>query len=140
MNRMMRRLSIVACAAALTVSCSKKADDPNTMPGVRVTALDLGRSVAADKTIADKTLEFRPADTIYVSVETTGTSPKTTLTARWTYQDGQVVKEQSETIAPTGVARSEFHIQKPDGWPAGAYAVTVSVDGTAAGRKDFAVK
>ena len=99
-----------------------------------------GRSLASGKAIADKTEEFRPADTIYLSVETDGTSPKTTLTAHWTYQDGQVVKEQSETIAPAGKASTEFHIEKPGGWPAGKYAVKVSLDGAAAGGKDFVVK
>ena len=39
---------------------------------VRVTELDLGRSLAADKGIADKTTDFRPTDTIYLSVETDG--------------------------------------------------------------------
>jgi hypothetical protein len=69
-----------------------------------------------------------------------GTSPQATLRARWAYQDGQVVKELLETIAPTGKARTEFHIVKPDGWPAGKYSVTVSLDGAAAGTKEFEVK
>ena len=68
------------------------------------------------------------------------TAPQTTLAARWTYQDGQVVKEQSEAIAPAGNAHTEFHIAKPDGWPAGKYTVAVSINGAAAGSKDFVVK
>ena len=142
MNSMMRILAAVACAAVLTTACSKPATDQAAPPvvGVRVTGMDLGRSLAADKAIADKTEAFRPADMIYLSVETDGTSPKTTVAAHWTFQDGQVVKEQSETIAPAGKARTEFHIEKPGGWPAGKYAVKVSLDGTAAGGKDFVVK
>lgn len=140
MNRMMRMLSVVACAAALTASCSKASDPVTTTSAMRVTAIDLGRSLAADKSVADKALEFRPSDTIYLSVQTDGASAKTTLQTRWTYQDGQVVKELSETIAPTGAAHTEFHIQKADGWPAGKYSVTVSLDGAAAGGKDFVVK
>lgn len=137
MTRMMWIVSAVVCATALTAACNK------TTPagaGVRVTGMNLGRSLAADKGIADKTSEFRPSDTIYLSVETDGTSPQATLRSRWTYQDGQVVKELSETIAPTGNARTEFHIVKPDGWPAGKYTVAVSLDGAAAGSRDFAVK
>ena len=140
MNRMTRLLAVVVCAAALTASCSKPATDSVAAPGVRVTGMDLGRSLAAGKAIADKTESFRPSDMIYLSVETDGASPKATLVTRWTYQDGQVVKEQSETIAPTGKARTEFHIEKPGGWPAGKYAVTVSLDGAASGSKDFVVK
>ena len=39
--------------------------------------------------------------------------------AHWTYQDGQVVNESTQTIAPTGDAKTEFHISKPEGWPPG---------------------
>lgn len=141
MKRMMRILTVVVCVAATTAGCKK--DEPGATPaatGVRVTEIDLGRSLAADKGIADKTSEFRPSDTIYASIETDGTSPQATLQTRWTYQDGQVVKELSETIAPTGKARTEFHIVKPDGWPAGKYTVAVLLNGAAAGTKEFEVK
>jgi hypothetical protein len=143
MKSMMRILPVVVCVAAMTAACNKAANDPGATPpaaSVRVTEIDLGRSLAADKRIADKTSEFRPSDTIYASVETDGTSPQATLVTRWTYQDGQVVKELSETIAPTGRTRTEFHIVKPDGWPAGKYTVAVLLNGAAAGSKDFEVK
>ena len=139
---MMRTLLVVVCLAAMTAGCKKAANESGATPGtaVRVTEIDLGRSLAADKGIADKTTDFRPSDTIYASVETDGTSPQATLVTRWTYQDGQIVKELSETIAPTGKARTEFHIVKPDGWPAGKYTVAVLLNGAAAGSKDFEVK
>ena len=140
MKRMMRMLSVVVCVTAMTAACNKATNEQGAAAAVRVTEIDLGRALAADKGIADKTSEFRPTDTIYVSVETDGTSPQATLLTRWTFQDGQVVKELSETIAPTRKARTEFHIVKPDGWPAGKYSVAVSLNGTAAGRKDFVVK
>ncbi len=140
MKRMMRMLSVVVCIAAMTAACNKAPNDQGAAAVVRVTAIDLGRSLGAGKVIADKTSDFRPSDTIYASVETDGTSSQATLLTRWTYQDGQVVKELSETIAPIGKAHTEFHIVKPDGWPAGKYAVAVSLNGTAAGSKDFSVK
>ena len=142
MKRTMRILAVVMCVAAMSAAC-KKADAPGSAPAagaVRVTEIDLGRSLAADKGIADKTTDFRPTDTIYVSIETDGTSSQATLATRWTFQDGQVVKEATENIAPTGKARTEFHIAKPDGWPVGKYAVAVSLNGAAAGSKDFEVK
>ena len=142
MNRMMRMLSVMVCLAAVT-ACSKAAAPgpaPAQNAAVRVSGIEVGRALGASKVIADKTSEFRPADTIYLSVETDGTAPRATLAARWTYQDGQVVKEQSETIAPAGNAHTEFHIAKPDGWPAGKYTVAVSLNGAAAGSKDFVVK
>ena len=139
MNRMMRMMSVMVCLAALT-ACSKAAPDQSAAAAVRVNGLEVGRTLGAGKAIADKTSEFRPADTIYLSVETDGTGPQTTLAARWTYQDGQVVKEQTEAIAPAGNAYTEFHISKPDGWPVGKYSVAVSLNGAAAGSRDFVVK
>jgi hypothetical protein len=113
---------------------------PAVQTGVRVTHIDVGRSIAADKTIGEKTDSFRPADTFYVSVKTDGSGPNATLTARWTYQDGQVVDESGQNIAPTGGATvTEFHLSKPDGWPAGGYKVEVLLNGASAGTREFKV-
>ena len=38
--------------------------------------------------------------------------------------------ESEQTIAPTGSAATEFHISKPDGWPAGKYKLEVLLNGT----------
>ena len=62
-----------------------------------------------------------------------------TLKARWTYQDGQVVNESSQTIAAAGDARTEFHISKPDGWPAGKYTLEVFLNGSSAATKEIVV-
>ena len=83
---------------------------------------------------------FGRRDTIYASVATEGAAPSKTLTAKWTFQDGQTVKEQAESIAPTGPAATEFHISKKGPWPVGKYKVEILVDGASAGSKDFEVK
>ena len=36
-------------------------------------------------------------------------------------------------------ATSEFHISKPDGWPAGDYQVEISINDKPAGTKKFTV-
>jgi hypothetical protein len=108
--------------------------------GITVTDIDVGRSVTADKTIADRSDAFQPADTFYVSVKTEGSGPSATLTARWTYEDGQVVDESRQTIAPAaGATFTEFHLSRTDGWPAGGYTVEVLLDGASAGTRDFKV-
>ena len=71
---------------------------------------------------------------------TSGAAPTATIRTRWTYQDGQVVDESEQVIAPTGDAATEFHIQKPDGWPTGKYKLEVFLNGTAVQTKDFEVK
>jgi hypothetical protein len=123
-------------AAFLGCSAPKKAAEA----AVKVTDIALGRSVTENKSIAEKTDSFRPSDTFYLSVKTDGSGPSATLTARWTYEDGQVVDESTQNIAPTGGATAtEFHVSKPDAWPSGGYKVEVLLNGTSAGTRDFKV-
>ena len=136
--------------ALLSAGACKKGEQPATQtsggaigPSVtvlRVADVNLGRSVSADKHIADQTDTFSPHDTIYASVHTTGTSQNASLAARWTYQDGQVVTESNENISPTGDAYTEFHIFKPSGWPAGKYTLHLLVNGQEVQTKDLTVK
>jgi hypothetical protein len=148
----MRRHSSVTLAAlafALTALCStaacKKAEEPvataaptvgipTAVPvaAVTVTDVSLGKSIGADKKVQTPTDAFAPKDTIFASVSTDGTAPAAVIHAKWTFQDGQTVKDDSRTVAVTGPAVTEFSIQKPDGWPKGTYKVEVSVDGGAA--------
>lgn len=136
----------LALAAVLSAACMRSSDNPGatgttgTGDAVRVFKIDLGRSLNADKTINDNAASFKPNDTVYASITTRGTAATATLKARWTYQDGQVVNESTQTIAPTGDARTEFHVSKPDGWPPGKYKVEVFVNESSAGTKDFDVE
>jgi hypothetical protein len=111
-----------------------------TPPAFAVQGIELGKSIDADKKVASPSTTFGRRDTIYASVATEGAAPSKTLTAKWTFQDGQTVKEQAESIAPTGPAATEFHISKKGPWPVGKYKVEVLVDGGSAGSKDFEVK
>jgi hypothetical protein len=105
-----------------------------------VKTIEVGKGLGADRHVTNQTTTFGPRDTIYVSVLTEGAAPSKTITARWTFQTGQVVKEGTETIAPSGPAATEFHIAKKTGWPAGKYKVEILVDGSSAGTKEFEVK
>jgi len=135
--------------AVIGTSCKKK--EPPTPPAeaaapapappaFAVQGIEMGKSIDADKKVTAPTTTFGRKDTIYASVATEGAAPSKTITAKWTFQDGQTVKEQSESIAPTGPAATEFHISKKGLWPAGKYKVEVSVDGAPAGSKDFEIK
>jgi len=136
----------LALAAVLSAACTKSSENPGatgtsgTSAGVRVSKIDMGRSLTADKTINDKTDLFKPNDTIYASIQTQGAASTATLKARWTYQDGQAVKESAQTIAPTGDARTEFHISKPDGWPTGKYTLEVFLNDSSAATKNFEIE
>ena len=109
-------------------------------PAFAVLTIDVGKGIGADKHVTAPATTFGRRDTIYASVATEGAAPSKAVSAKWTYQGGQVVKEQAETIAPTGPAATEFHISKPKPWPVGKYKVEIVVDGAPAGAKDFEVK
>ena len=61
------------------------------------------------------------------------------LTARWTFQDGQVVDTQDKTI-PAGAQVTDFSISKPDGWPAGKYKLEVMNNGMVVQTREFDIK
>jgi hypothetical protein len=135
-----RSASVLLLACALA-GCSPNqiSPPPATESAFKVAGISLGRAIAADKTVADPTDSFKPTDTIYVSVRTEGGASSARLSARWTYEDGQLVDDSAQTVAASGPAVTEFHVSKPDGWPAGSYKVEVSLNGAPAGHKEFRV-
>ena len=106
---------------------------------VAVVALKLGKQVGPDKKVMGETKTFAPGDTIFASVDTQGAAPSAALAVRWTYQDGQTVHEETQALALTGPATTEFHIAKPDGWPKGTYKVEILLDGVPVQSADFTV-
>ena len=167
---MTRKTLNLAIAAALfgslaLVGCKKKQDDAAMAPpattepapapttpepapapaaAASVTAVDLGNAIGADMKVAAPSTTFAPKDTIYASVATS-TSDATAsipskLTAKWSFEDGQVVNEESRDVSLSGAGNTEFHINKPDGFPAGKFKVEISLDGNVVQSKDFEVK
>jgi flagellar hook assembly protein FlgD len=103
--------------------------------------VQVGKSVGTDKKVGNQTTEFGVRDTMYVAVVTEGAAKDAKVTAKWTFNGTQVVKESSQTISPTGGETvTEFHVDKKSAWPKGKYKVDVSLNGVAAGSKDLEVK
>lgn len=138
-TRLVPYFSLLVAATLAAAACGpKKASGAGA---VSVSEIDLGRSLKPDLKIDDNSDTFHPTDVVYLSVETKGSGPAT-LATRWTFQDNQLVNESSRTISLNGnqPARTEFHVSKPEGLPAGKYHVVVMLNGTTAGEKDFEVK
>jgi hypothetical protein len=149
------RATLVAAvlAGAVALTGCKKAEAPAPTPtaapveptavpapAVSVTDLSLGKSVGADKKVQTPTDTFSPKDTIFAAVTTAGSAQSSVISVKWTFGDGQTVKEDSKTITPTGPAVTEFSIQKPTGWPKGNYKVELTVDGKPGPSKSFKVQ
>jgi hypothetical protein len=146
-------LALVIGLAPAFAACGRDADvdeDAAAPPAfgtpadqaVRVTNVQVGRAIDAQGRIADdaETADFARADTIYVSVSTEGSAAGSRLTARWLFEDGQVVDESSRTLSASGPATTEFHISNPDGFPAGRYTVEIQLDGRTVETEAFTIR
>ncbi|HEX3157566.1 MAG TPA: hypothetical protein VHQ45_03570 [Gemmatimonadaceae bacterium] len=118
-----------------------------TMPGapagnLRITDVALGRAVRGDTAVVDEVDDFAATDTIHAIVRHVDAPAGATITARWTYQDGQVVDERTETLSAGGTtaAYSHFMIAKPSAWPKGDYKLHILVNGNEVETEDFNVK
>jgi hypothetical protein len=158
-------LNVAALAAALTLSACGKQEAPPPAPAqappaqvpatppppaavpapptTTVTSLVLGNALDADGKVASPATTFAPRDTIYAQVVTTSTggSGSASIMAKWTYNMGQPVSQNTESVSTAaGTATTTFHISKPDGWPAGKYEVQISIDGKPVTNAAFEVK
>lgn len=108
--------------------------------GINITTVELGNAIGADNRVTTAATTFKPSDTIHVSVATSGGAANMPLTARWIYQDGQVVNTETRTVAGTGPSVQEFHISKPSGWPAGQYRVEIVSGDNVLQTREFSVQ
>ena len=160
-------ISTTVLAAALAtvalVGCKKKEDtaDNNAQPAtpvattpaepaapqpmtaaapVNVSAVTVGKTAAADKSVAPVAL-FAPKDIIIVSFRTDGTANNVNTGVKLTYQDGQVAGEKTQALNTSGPDTTNVTFENANGWPVGKYRAEVTVDGQAAGTpQEFEVK
>jgi hypothetical protein len=128
-------------APATTAAATPAA--PAAAEGFQVSTVTLGDAVSGDHKVKKEVTTFSPSQkTIYVSVDTTGSTPGATLNAKWSYLEGngQVVTSTSQSIIADGPATTTFRVQNPNLWPEGKYKVDISLDGKPAASKNFEVK
>jgi hypothetical protein len=109
----------------------------------QVATVTLGDTVTPDHKVRKEVLSFSPSQkTIYVSVDTSGTTTGATLNAKWSYMEGngQLVTSTSQSITADGPATTTFRVVNPNLWPEGKYKVDISLDGKQVASKQFEVK
>lgn len=153
---MLRRAALFGLSLLVLSGCKKEEPPPPPPPPpvtqapapapapvpFHVTGVQLGKAIQPDNTVQTVTATFGPKDTIYLSVTSVGMAPQAVLATRWTFGPKDVlVHEESKTLAPPSEKpmRTEFHISKPSGWPAGDYKVTLTVDGKPSQTQTFTV-
>lgn len=100
---------------------------PAPPPPVAIGTITLGKAIGADKKVSAPVETFGAKDTIYASVETSGTG-HAKLRALWSFVKGvktAKVDESTLEFDSTAPATNEFHISKPSGWPKGDYKVEI---------------
>jgi len=138
--------------AFAVAACAKKSNPPAAdsaamapppAPSPSVSTMELGKHLATTKRVADTTSLFAPRDTLYLAVVTENPGASSTLSAKWTFQTGQLVDSTSQAVASasgSSASVTEFHVVKPSGWPAGKYTVEVRLNGQSVGSKQLEVK
>jgi hypothetical protein len=106
---------------------------------LKVSNVMIGKRIGAGKHVTEPTFQFAPADTVYVSVGTSGSTGADHLTAAWRSQTGEVVQQSSEPI-PAGGQNAAFQWSQPKGMKPGTYKVVVFLGNDSADTKVFVVK
>jgi hypothetical protein len=107
-----------------------------------VAGVTVGDAVAPDHRVTQAKARFVPTDkVIYAAVETQGITDNATLSATWSYLEGQSrqIVSTSQSIATTGPAVTTFEIRNPNLWPTGKYQVVIALDGKTVATRDFDV-
>lgn len=111
-----------------------------TPAAVTVTAVNLGTAVGADQKVTSASTTFGSKDVIYAAIDTENAAKDVVLNAKWTFQDGQTVHEETTTISPEGNTTTNFKFSNSNPWPAGKYKVEISLNGASAKTVDFEIK
>jgi hypothetical protein len=125
----MKRLTPVLALALSLASCS-----PHTL---RVTAVQLGRTLNADNTVGITATNFKPNDTVYLSVLTAGIG-SATIGVRWRFGD-RVLNEANKQVSYKDIAATDFSLKGAAGFPPGEYSAEVFFDGKPVETKTFHV-
>ncbi|GLQ47426.1 hypothetical protein GCM10007862_24770 [Dyella lipolytica] len=132
-----------APAPASTAAPAAAAATPAATEGFQVSTITLGDTVGTDHKVRKDIATFTPNQkTIYVSVDTSGSTPGATLNAKWSYLEGngQLVTSTSQSVIADGPATTTFRVVNPNLWPEGKYKVDISLDGKQVASKTFQVK
>ena len=121
---------IVALALTTLTACN---NDP-----LKVTAIQLGKSLNSDNSVGNHATTFKPSDTVYASV-LTGASGSGTIETKWYYGSSKV-SEMKKEVSYHGEAATEFRFHNSAGLPPGPYKVEVFLDGHPAGDRTFRVE
>src|SRR5262249_53009989 len=104
-------------AAPVANPAAPPASPSPVIGNLRVTNIDIGRSVTPDNTMHDASLLFIPSDKVWSSIEIEGTAPHAVIQARWFGDKGNLLQQETQEITPTGRSVVAFHVEPNGTWP-----------------------
>lgn len=132
----MVRKGILKTAMLVLVSAALAACGPSEP--LMVQAIQTGKSLNSDNSIAQHAATFRPKDTMYVSVLTSARG-RGTITVKWSY-GSRVLHEVTKEASYNDAAATDFRFEAADGFPAGSYTIEVLLDGQSVGTRSVRVE
>jgi hypothetical protein len=105
---------------------------------LKVAAIQTGKSLNSDNSIATHSTSFRPKDPMYVSVLTEARGAGT-IRVTWSL-GGRVIHEATKDVSYTDQAATDFRFAAADGFPPGEYTIEVFVDGQSVGMRSVRVQ
>lgn len=93
---------------------------------LKVSAVQTGKSLNSDNSIAVHAATFRPKDTMYVAVLTDARGSGR-ITVRWKLSS-QLLHEVTREVSYNDQSATDFRFQAADGFPPGTYTIEVLLD------------
>ena len=135
-------VALAACTDAQQEDIDSAAGElvSDTRANLSVLDIDMGKKTGADQDVSDEIDTFAPTDTIYASVNTTGTVRAGAIKAQWIFPDSSVVDQEAQAPTRDRDANLLFFLTKPEGLAKGKYTFKVLVDGNEVRSEDVTVR
>ena len=122
----------VVCAMALALAACRPSEP------LTVTAIQTGKSLNSDNSVATHAATFKPKDTMYVSVLTSARGSGV-IVVRWML-GGRAIHEVTREVSYNDQSATDFRFQAADGFFPGVYTVEVLLDGKPVGTRSVRVE
>ena len=149
MRTMLNNVAALAAVLALGACSEGQRESVDSAAGaitsdvraeLSVLDIDIGKRAGANNEVDDEVDTFAPTDTIFASVNTSGTVREGAITSQWIFPDSSTLEAQARPVTTDRDANLLFFLTKPEGLTKGKYTFRVLVDGREVRTSELTVK